>query len=111
VQLLRDENAGWYALSNGSPTAPEDRSNREPAPSVAGWLRCRGATPEGEWETDVTLSPLRYPDQLTQAELDAGLGVNFWRHHLLVTPKGQARIFFNSGKYGTEQMYSLVSQL
>jgi hypothetical protein len=37
-----------------------------------------------------------------------GIGVNFWRHYLLVTPKGQVRIFFNSGTYGTEQMYSLV---
>jgi hypothetical protein len=110
VQLLGDEKTGWYALSNGSPAAPEDKSNREPAPSVAGWLRCRGSVPDGEWYTDETVSPFRYPDQLAEAELSAGLGVNFWRHHLLVTPAGRARIFFNSGKYGTEQMYSLVSR-
>jgi hypothetical protein len=110
VQLLHDEQTGWYALSNGSPTPPEDQSNREPAPSVAGWLRCQGGTPEGEWSTDLEASPFRYPDQLTEPELRAGLGVNFWRHHLLVTPGGRARIFFNSGKYGTEQMYSLVPQ-
>ncbi len=33
----------------------------------------------------------------------------FWRHHLLVTSEGQARIYFNSGPYGHEQMYSLVA--
>jgi hypothetical protein len=38
----------------------------------------------------------------------AGLGTNLWRHHLLVTPGGKARIFFNSGRYGQEQMYSCV---
>lgn len=108
VQLLHDDTAGWYALSNGSPTPPEDQSNREPAPSLGGWLRCAGGDPDGEWRTDAQASPFRFPDQLSEQELGAGLGVNFWRHHLLVTPGGRARIFFNSGKYGTEQMYSLT---
>jgi hypothetical protein len=45
---------------------------------------------------------------LAAPEIDAGLGVNFWRHYLLVTPGGNIRIFFNSGPYGKEQMYSLV---
>jgi hypothetical protein len=108
VQLLRDERAAWYAVSNGSPTAPEDKSNREPAPSLGGWLRCQGEPGDGRWTTDTEASPFRYPNQLTEEELRAGLGVNFWRHHLLTTPGGRARIFFNSGAYGTEQMYSLI---
>jgi hypothetical protein len=51
-----------------------------------------------------------YPDDLTDKELEAGLGVNFWHHHLLVTPGGKTRIFFNSGAYGKEQMYSLIRE-
>ncbi len=108
LQLLWDPAAGWYGLTNGSPTPPEDLSHREPAPSLAGWATCRGAVPDRHWETDTAHSPFRYPNDLTAAELKAGLGVNFWRHHLLVTPSGRARIFFNSGQYGTEQMYSMA---
>lgn len=110
VQLLRDSGAGkWYALLNGSPTPPEDQSNREPAPSLGGWAVCDSDFPDHGWRVDSTSSPFLRPENLSPVELDAGLGVNFWRHHLLVTPAGQARIFFNSGKYGTEQMYSLAA--
>jgi hypothetical protein len=111
VQLLRDAGrASWYALLNGSPTPPEDISNREPAPCLGGWATCEGPNPDGKWKVDTNHSPFLYPGGLTQDQLNAGLGVNFWRHHLLVTPSGQARIFFNSGKYGVEQMYSLVAR-
>jgi hypothetical protein len=109
VQLLRDAKRGtWYALLNGSPTAPEDDSHREPAPSLGGWAVCSGETPDSQWTILDSSSPFVTPEQLSQFELDAGLGVNFWRHHLLVTPSGGARIFFNSGAYGKEQMYSLT---
>lgn len=109
-QLLRDSRLGvWYALLNGSPTAPADDSHREPAPSLGGWAVCKGKNPDGEWLADHSASPFLTPDRLSVAESEAGLGVNFWRHHLLVTPSGRARIFFNSGRYGAEQMYSLVA--
>jgi hypothetical protein len=108
LQLLSDPAGGWYGLSNGSPTPPEDLSHREPAPSLAGWVTCRSRVPDQGWDTDMAHSPFRYPSDLTALELKAGLGVNFWRHHLLATPGGQARIFFNSGQYGTEQMYSML---
>jgi hypothetical protein len=108
-QLLRDNRQNlWYALMNGSPTGPEDDSHREPAPSLGGWAVCKGKNPDGEWVVDNAVSPFVTPEKLTAAEIEAGLGVNFWRHHLLVTPSGKARIFFNSGPYGTEQMYSLI---
>jgi hypothetical protein len=111
VQLLHDaERESWYALLNGSPTPPEDLSNREPAPCLGGWATCEGPNPDGKWKVDRKHSPFLYPASLTQDQLRAGLGVNFWRHHLVVTPSGRARIFFNSGKYGTEQMYSLVAR-
>jgi hypothetical protein len=107
LQLLWDSSLGWYALTNGSPTPPDDRNTREPAPAVGGWARCGSALPDRDWRIDTARSPFRYPDDLSNAELEAGLGVNFWRHHLLVTPSGRARIFFNSGQPGTEQMYSM----
>ena len=111
VQLLRDaERRTWYALLNGSPAPPEDISHREPAPSLGGWAVSKDAKPDGAWEVDMRHSPFLYPEQLTPKQLKAGLGVNFWRHHLLVTPGGRARIFFNSGAYGTEQMYSAVPE-
>jgi hypothetical protein len=102
----------WYGLINGSPTAPVDESHREPAPSLGGWVTCKaGQWLDGDWEPDTLHSPFLFPEDLTDEEMEAGLGINFWRHHLLVTPGGQARIYFNSGKYGTEQMYSLVGSV
>ena len=109
IQLFHDAGRkAWYGLHNASPTPPVDRSHREPAPSLGGWVVCDGDPLEGIWRADTQHSPFRRPEQLTSAELAAGVGVNFWRHHLLVTPQGRMRIFFNSGKYGSEQMYSLV---
>ncbi|MFC1633740.1 hypothetical protein ACFL5Z_02770 [Planctomycetota bacterium] len=103
----------WYGLINGSPTAPVDESHREPAPSpLGGWVTCKaGQWLDGDWEPDTLHSPFLFPEDLTREEMEAGLGINFWRHHLLITPGGQARIYFNSGKYGTEQMYSLVGNV
>ena len=111
-QIFYDEkNKNWYGLINGSPTAPEDDSHREPAPSLGGWVLCNpGKWLDGEWGPDSLNSPFLYPQDLTREQLEAGLGVNFWRHHLMVTPDGKKRIFFNSGPYGKEQMYSLVPE-
>jgi len=104
------KNEYWYALINGSPTPPVDESHREPAPCLGGWVICSGDWIDSEWYPDTVNSPFLNIDELTQAEKEAGLGVNFWRHHLLATPKGKLRIFFNSGEYGKEQMYSFVAQ-
>lgn len=102
------EKKQWYGLINGSPTPPVDKSHREPAPSIGGWVICTGKWLNSDWVPDTLHSPFRYPEDLSKDEKQSGLGVNFWRHHLLVTPGGKARIFFNSGQYGHEQMYSLV---
>jgi hypothetical protein len=104
-----EKNEYWYALINGSPTPPEDDSHREPAPCLGGWVICKGDWIDTGWQPDTDNSPFMHVDDLSEAERNAGLGVNFWRHHLLVTPKGQVRIFFNSGPYGKEQMYSFVA--
>ncbi|TRX62037.1 hypothetical protein FNH22_01560 [Fulvivirga sp. M361] len=110
-QVFYDKhNKQWYGLINGSPTSPADESHREPAPSLGGWVISGPEGLESLWSPDTVNSPFRYPEDLNQAELDGGIGVNFWRHHLLATPGGKARIFFNSGQYGTEQMYSMEMQ-
>jgi hypothetical protein len=74
---------------------------------LGGWAVCSGRDPDAGWRILASGSPLFTPERLSDADRDAGLGVNFWRHHLLVTGR-QARIFFNSGPYGREQMYSAV---
>jgi hypothetical protein len=111
-QIFYDEkNKTWYGLINGSPTSPEDDSHREPAPSLGGWVVNKpGQWLDGDWGPDSRNSPFLYPQDLTKEQLEAGLGVNFWIHHLMVTPEGEKRIFFNSGPYGQEQMYSLVPE-
>jgi hypothetical protein len=108
VQLLPGRPGRWEGLLNASPTAPADKSHREPAPSLGGWAFCDAAFPSHSWRLDHARSPILRPDDLSSAQEAAGLGTNFWRHHLLVTPSGRARIFFNSGPYGHEQMYSLT---
>ena len=101
----------WYGLINGSPTPPEDDSHREPAPSLGGWVLCESDKwVDGDWSPDTVYSPFFFPGDLEEKELLAGLGVNFWRHHLLETREGRLRIFFNSGSYGHEQMYSLIAE-
>jgi len=101
----------WYGLINGSPASPEDESNREPAPSLGGWVQCEpGKWVDSNWWPDTLNSPFLYPADLTEEQIAAGLNVNFWRHHLLETPEGRKRIFFNSGDYGHEQMYSMVAE-
>ncbi len=104
------KNEYWYALTNGSPTPPIDDSHREPAPCLGGWIICSGNRLDDKWYSDSINSPLIHIEDLSEDEKKAGIGVNLWSHHLLVTPQGQARIFVNSGEYGTEQMYSYVSQ-
>jgi len=108
--LYAQDTKSWYELMNGSPTPPEDISNREPAPSLGGRGVCKDHRPDRGWEVDTRYSPFVYPENLSEEERRAGLGVNLWRHHLLATPGARARIFFNSGTYGTEQMYSLVPE-
>lgn len=106
-QLLGNAQDGWYALMNASPTPPEDDSHREPAPSQGGWAFCSGGDVLSGWHIDTEKSPFLQPDTLTSEQIQAGIGVNFWRHHLLELATGQADIYFNSGEYGKEQLYSL----
>jgi hypothetical protein len=106
-QLHGNAESGWYALVNASPTPPEDDSHREPAPSLGGWAYCEGKEVLGAWRIDDTRSPFLHTESLPETLRAAGMGVNFWRHHMLELSAGDARIFFNSGPYSKEQLYSM----
>ena len=59
-----------------------------------------------DWKLDGEHSPIEHPDDLAADAKQAGEGTNFWRHHLLRLPDGRARIYYNSGAYGCEQIYA-----
>lgn len=108
LQLLPDEKGGWHALLTAGPT-PRAQHNRPPSPVVlGGWASCSDEYPISPWTVDTERSPLRRPEDITPQETAAGIDAHSWRHYLLVTPKGRARIFYNSGPRGGEQIYSLV---
>ena len=106
LQLLPGREHRWIGVINGSPTAP-DRSGapscEEPAPSLGGLAYTDAEFPTSGWV--VADRPFETIAEIPAAALAAGEGVNLWRHHLLVAP-GVERLFYNSGAYGHEQLYS-----
>ena len=106
LQLLPTANPQqWVALLNGSAT-PVHEGYGEPDPSVAGWARCDEAFPTGGWIFDLKQSPIELPEKMAMAAKQSGESTNFWRHYLLVLPDERARIYYNSGQYGNEQIYA-----
>ena len=94
----------WVAIINASPCRP-DRSGRttseEPAPSLGGLAH--SDFPVDGWVTGE--QPIEWIEDIPSAALEAGEGVNLWRQHLL-RAGSTTRLLYNSGRYGTEQMYS-----
>ncbi|MBI4516913.1 MAG: hypothetical protein HY699_13970 [Deltaproteobacteria bacterium] len=107
LQLLPTANHQWVALVNGSAT-PVYEGHGEPDPSVGGWARCDDEFPVAGWKFDLKHSPIELPAQLPQVAKQHGEGHNFWRHYLFVLPDERARIYYNSGAYGSEQIYARV---
>jgi hypothetical protein len=107
LQLLPTADPQWVALLNGSAT-PVYEGHGEPDPSVGGWARCDEAFPISGWKFDLKQSPIELPSQLSTAAKQHGESTNLWRHHLLVLPDERARIYYNSGTYGAEQLYARV---
>ncbi|MBR7838860.1 hypothetical protein KDL01_36675, partial [Actinospica durhamensis] len=96
----------WVAVLNASPTPPTrdgSLTSEEPAPSLGGLAFSDDEDPTTGWH--LADQPFEWIDDIPAPALEAGEGVNLWRHHLLVTDHA-TRLFYNSGFYGQEQMFS-----
>lgn len=96
----------WVAVLNASPTPPSrdgGLTSEEPAPSLGGLAFSDDEDPTAGWQ--LADQPFEWIDDIPDSALEAGEGVNLWRHHLLVTDHA-TRLLYNSGFYGQEQMYS-----
>ena len=109
LQLLPAANGAWIALLNGSATPVHD-GHGEPDPSVGGWAWCDTPLPTSGWRFDLKQSPIEHPLHLSAVSKQHGETTNLWRHYLLVLPDERARIYYNSGEYGREQIYARVWQ-
>lgn len=107
LQLFKCRTKGWYALINASPTAPcpvdMDESMREPAPSLGGWAYTEEEFPIMGWQ--VLPQPIEYISDIPDSAVADGEGENLWRHHLVILPDRTAYCLYNSGEYGSEQMF------
>lgn len=107
MQLIPAEDGGWWALCNASPTPPksvdEEPDMREPAPSLGGWAKTTAQVPVAGWVFE--REPITMIENLPLKAIEAGEGVNLWRHHLLITGDGNAYLFYNSGPYGSERLF------
>jgi hypothetical protein len=107
LQLLPAAYGGWHGLMTGSPTPPdsiaEQPSMREPAPSLGGFARTDQPWPISGWLPDDR--PIWELEDIPQAASDDGMGVNLWRHHMLIAHDGTPYLYCNAGAYGSEAMF------
>jgi hypothetical protein len=112
IQLLPGKNHRWVGLANASPTPPDphnpDKSREEPPPSLGGFAYCDEAWPVNNWHW--CPEPIEWIEDPSSARLAAGEGVNLWRHHVLALPDGRLAIYYNTGSYGTEQLYMKLAE-
>lgn len=106
LQLLPGVHHRWIAVLNASPTKP-DRSgaltSEEPAPSLGGLAYTDADVPTQGWV--LAEEPFEWIDHIPDVAIANGEGVNLWRQHVIVTTD-ETRLFYNTGTYGTEQLYS-----
>jgi len=106
LQLIPGRQHRWLAVLNGSPTPPDRLGNmtsEEPPPSLGGLAYTDAELPIEGWV--ISDGPFERIDEIPQDAFAAGEGVNFWRHHALIAGD-TVRLFYNSGRYGTEQLFS-----
>jgi hypothetical protein len=110
LQLLRGREHRWIAVLNASPTAPDPGNKavwtEEPPPSLGGFAWCDEEWPLTDWH--FSPSPIERIEDMPKAALEAGEGYNLWRQFIHILPDGRAELFYNSGYYGREQLYSKV---
>ena len=108
LQIIKAQRGGWYALINASPTPPlslEDECDmREPAPSLGGFAFTEAEYPNNGWEA--AQEPLEHEIDIPENARKEGEGVNMWRHHLFVLPSDDLVCIYNTGDYGSEQMFA-----
>jgi hypothetical protein len=112
MQLLPGADHRWIAIVNASPTPPDPMdpavSREEPPPSLGGFAYCNEPWPIKGWHW--CPEPIEWMDQIPATAIETGEGVNLWRHHILCLPDGTLALFYNSGSYGTEQIYGKISR-
>ena len=108
LQILPGVEHRWIAIANASPTAPRRGDNaahaEEPPPSLPGIAVTDAEFPDRGWRW--LPQPLEWISDIPADALANGEGVNLWRQHLLALPDGRWGLYYNSGRYGTEQMYA-----
>ena len=111
MQIMPGRSTRWIALLNASPTAPRRddvaNSREEPPPSLGGFALCDEFWPVSGWRW--CDRPILALNDIEEDAARAGEGVNFWRHHLVVTAGGVG-LYYNSGAYGCEQLYGRVAR-
>ncbi len=110
LQVVPGVEHRWIAIANASPTAPRrgDDANHaeEPPPSLPGFAVSDADLPDRGWRW--LPEPMEWIADIPAAALADGEGVNLWRQHLLALPDGRWGLFYNSGTYGTEQLYGKI---
>ncbi len=107
VQLLPGRTHRWEVIVNASPTAPDPKDStvarEEPAPSLGGFSYCDEEWPVTGWQFE--REPIEWIEKVPPEAVAAGEGTNLWRQHILVFPDGRWALYYNSGFYGSEQLY------
>jgi len=105
-QILPGHKHRWIGVLNASPTPPDrlgNKTSEEPPPSLGGFAFSEAEFPIEGWT--VADSPFEWMEDIPQLAKAAGEGVNFWRQHIFIAD-GTTRLFYNTGAYGTERMFS-----
>jgi hypothetical protein len=107
LQIFPAVQGGWYGILNASPTPPvsieEEPMMREPAPSLGGWVYTPENYPLRGWQA--MDEPIEWIEDIPAQAMNAGEGVNLWRHHIVVMPDHSIYLLYNTGSYGNEQLF------
>ncbi|WBU37450.1 hypothetical protein [Homoserinibacter sp. YIM 151385] len=106
IQIFPGTEHRWVAVLNASPTPPDGSgrlTSEEPAPSLGGFAHTDAEIPTSGWELDE--QPIEWVSDIPDDAIERGEGTNLWRQHILVL-RDSVRLYYNSGFYGREQLYS-----